>query len=124
MLRRGRRPKWMIDIAKERMDILFSLAEKEYMKYPERANRYVILARNISKKYNTKIPLKWNRSFCKNCYKFLKPGHNSNVRLSNGEIHIRCLECKYVMKIPYKKEKKIKRRTKLESCNVQKRANE
>ena len=40
----------MLNIAKERMDILFSLAEKEFIEYPERSHRYVELARKISKK--------------------------------------------------------------------------
>ena len=124
MLRRGRRPKWMIDIAKERMNILFSLAEKEFSQYPHRSNRYVSLARKISKRYNTKIPLQWNHRFCKKCYKFLKPGKNSIVRLVDGEVHIKCIECDNVMRIPYKNEKKIKRRAKIESHIVKKRANE
>lgn len=120
MLRRGRRPKWMIDIANERMDILFTLAEKEFLSSPHRAHRYVTLARNISKKYNTKIPIKWNRSFCKKCYKFLKVGRNSTVRLSCGEVHIRCQECGHLMRIPYIKEKKLKRKAKLESLKEKK----
>lgn len=123
-MRRGRRPKWMIDIAKERMDILFSLAEKEFTEDPNRAHRYVTLARKISKKYNTKIPLKWNRRFCKKCYKFLKPGKNSHVRLVNEEVNIKCKECDNIMRIPYKREKKIKRRATIESHIVKKRANE
>jgi ribonuclease P protein subunit RPR2 len=124
MLRRGRRPKWMIDIAKERMDILFSLAEKEFTQYPHRAHRYVNLARKISKRYNTKTPLKWNRRFCKRCYKFLKPGKNSHIRLLNEEVHIKCRECGNIMRIPYKKEKKIKRRAIIESHIVKKGTNE
>lgn len=124
MLRRGRRPKWMIEIAKERMDILFTLAEKEFIQYPHRAHRYVTLARNISKRYNTKIPHKWDRRFCKRCYKFLKPGNNSSVRLVNEEVRIKCIECDNIIRIPYKKEKKNKRRATLESHIVKKRANE
>ena len=42
---RGKRPNWMIDIAQERMDILFNRAEKEYKEHPERSHRYVELAR-------------------------------------------------------------------------------
>jgi len=48
-LRRGRRPKWMLEIARERIDILFKLADQEFNQHPERANRYVKLARNIGK---------------------------------------------------------------------------
>ena len=124
ILRRGRKAKWMIDIAIERMDILFSMAKKEFSTNPERSHRYVSLARKISKKYNTKIPPKWRRSYCKNCYKFLSPVHNSSIRLSNGEVNIKCHECGHVMKIPYKKEKKEKRRAKIESYINKKRDNE
>jgi len=114
----------MIDIANERMDILFSLAKKEFSGNPERSDRYVSYARKISKKYNTKIPSKWKRSYCKNCYKFLNPSQNSSVRLCEGEVNIKCHECNHVMKIPYKKEKKLKRRAKIESYIIKKRINE
>lgn len=114
----------MIDIAIERMDILFSIAKKEFSTNPERSHRYVSLARKISKKYNTKIPPKWGRSYCKTCYKFLSPGNNSSVRLVNGEVNIKCHECDCIMKIPYKKEKKEKRRAKIEYYINKKRNDE
>jgi ribonuclease P protein subunit RPR2 len=114
----------MIDIAIERMDILFSMAKKEFSSNPDRSHRYVGLARKISKKYNTKIPVKWKRSYCKSCYKFLDPSKNVSVRLYNGEVNIKCNECNQIMKIPYKKEKKEKRRAKIESCITKKRNNE
>ena len=121
---RRNRPKWIIDIAKERMDILFTNAEKEFFNNPERSNRYVTLARKISTKYNTKIPPQWNRRFCKNCYKFLYPGQNSSVRLIDEKVNIKCEECGHVMKIPYVNEKKLKRRAKIESYTIKKRDNE
>ena len=31
---RGKKPGWMIEIAQERMDILFNRAEKEYKEHP------------------------------------------------------------------------------------------
>jgi len=114
----------MIDIANERMDILFSLAKKEFSDNPDRSHRYVSYARKISKKYNTKIPSKWRRSYCKNCYKFLNPSQNSSIRLCDGEVNIKCYECNHRMKIPYKKEKKLKRRAKIESYIIKKRNNE
>ena len=119
---RGKRPKWMIDIAIERMNILFNRAEMEFITHPERSNRYTELALKLSTKYNTPIPQEWRRRYCKKCKSFLKPGHNSTVRLVNGEVNIFCGECGHVMKIPYKKEKKLKRRAKYDS--KQKRINE
>lgn len=40
-----RKPEWQEDIAKERIEILFRLAENEFKKYPERSRRYIQLAR-------------------------------------------------------------------------------
>lgn len=114
-LSRGKRPKWMIDIAIERMNILFNRAEMEFITHPERSNRYVELALKLSTKYNTKVPYEWSKRYCKECKSFLKPGHNCTVRLVNSEVNIFCGECGHVMKIPYRKEKKLKRRAKYES---------
>lgn len=114
----------MIDIANERMDILFGMAKKEFSVNPDRSHRYVSLARKISKKYTTKIPSKWRRSYCKNCYKFLDPSKNASIRLSGGKINIKCNECNNIMKIPYIKEQKEKRRAKIESKIIKKRNNE
>ena len=52
-LSRGKRPKWMIEIAIERMNILFERAEMEFERHPERSNRYVVLAKKLSTKYNS-----------------------------------------------------------------------
>lgn len=112
---RGKRPKWMIEIAIERMNILFERAEMEFITHPERSNRYVELALKLSTKYNTKVPDEWSRRYCKKCKCFLYPGHNCTVRLVNSEVNIFCGECGHVMKIPYHKEKKLKRRAKYES---------
>ena len=114
-LSRGKRPKWMIEIAIERMNILFERAEMEFITHPERSNRNVELALTLSTKYNTKIPEKWQRRYCKKCKKILYLGHNCTVRLINSEVNIFCGECGHVIKIPYHMEKKLKRRAKYES---------
>lgn len=123
-MRRGRRQKWMIKIAEERINILFNHAEEEITRNPERSNRYVQMARNIAQKYNLKIKPTWNHSYCKNCNQFLRPGLNSQVRLSNSSIIIKCLECGELRRIPYIYEKKERRRRKIESHTVQKRIDE
>ena len=105
----------MIEIAVERMNILFERAQMEFITHPERSNRYVELALKISMKYNTKVPPNWTRRYCRKCHSFLSYGHNSTVRLVNGEVNIFCGECGHIMKIPYHKEKKFKRRAKYDS---------
>lgn len=121
---RGKKPKWIFDIANERIDILFKQAEKEFSQHPERSNRYVELALKISTKYNVRIPQEWNRRYCKNCHKFLYPGHNCTIRLVNSEVNIKCAECGHITNIPYTKEIKSKRRAKIDSYINKKRNNE
>lgn len=104
----------MLSIAEERIDILFNRAEAEFTRNPERSHRYVEMARNIAKKYNMKIPVLWSRRFCRNCHRFLKPGINCSVRLSDSSVVIKCLECGNINKKPYVREKKEKRRRKIE----------
>ncbi len=112
---RGRRPKWMLNIARERIDILFKLAEESFHNHPERSDRYTEMARNIATKYNLRMPSIWKRRFCKKCNKFLKPGNNCHIRLVGSCVTIKCLECGNVVNIPYIKEKKDKRRKVIES---------
>jgi ribonuclease P protein subunit RPR2 len=99
--RRGRRTKEMVNIAEERIDILFNLAEEEALAYnPPRANRYVDLARKIGMRYNVRIPGKFKRKFCKHCHSFLLPGENCRVRIRGGKIVVFCEICKGYMRIP------------------------
>jgi ribonuclease P protein subunit RPR2 len=123
-LRRGRRQKWMIRIAEERINILFQHAEEELTHNPERSHRYVQMARNIGQKYNIKNQPAMKSRICKSCHRFLQPGVNSQIRLSNSSIHIRCLECGEIRRIPYIKEKKERRRKKIESNTFKKRIDE
>ena len=60
--RRGRRTKAMVNIAGERIDILFNLAEEEAKAHKfQRANRYVDLARKIGMRYNVRVPSQYKR---------------------------------------------------------------
>jgi ribonuclease P protein subunit RPR2 len=118
-LRRGRRPKWMIKIAYERLEILFKMAEEEFSLHPLRSHRYVEMARNIAQKYNLKMPSYWRGRYCKGCKRFLKPGLNSKVRLNQQAVTVKCLECGEVSTMPYVKEQKSKRRKKIEPRTFQ-----
>ena len=99
---RGKRPKWILNIANERINILFNLAENEFFTHPERSHRY-------------------GHNLGESCHKFLFPGQNCSIRLVNCTVNIKCSECGHIMKIPYIKEIKSKRRAKIESYIKQKR---
>ena len=74
----NKRPKWMIEIAIERMNILFERAEMEFITPPEGSGRYTELALKLSTKYNTKVPEKWSRRYCRKCKRFLYPGQRKH----------------------------------------------
>ncbi len=98
-----------IKIARERIDILFEEAEKAFRDgHPERANRYVEIARTIAMKVNLKMPVEYKRRFCKHCYSYLVPGKNCTVRLnSKKKIKIiKCEVCGKISRIPYYKKAK------------------
>ncbi len=80
---------------------LFELAEKK--KYESYADRYVQIARKIAMRFNIKLPQELRRKFCHNCYAFLKPGKNCQIRLSKKKISILCLKCGKRTRIGYKK---------------------
>ena len=97
-------------IAKERIEILFSLAEKYAKTMPERAKRYIELAIKIGMRCNVPIPKNLKRRFCKRCHAFLTPGLNCRVRTRKDKqaVVVKCLECGNIMRYPYIKEKKNK----------------
>ncbi|MBI2547442.1 MAG: ribonuclease P [Candidatus Aenigmarchaeota archaeon] len=103
-MRRSQKPEWQTKIAKERIEILFSLAEKEFKGHPERSRRYVELAKKIGLRYNIRLSKGEKDKFCKNCDTLLKPGATSQVRLdkSTKTIKVTCLNCKKVYRRPYK----------------------
>lgn len=85
------------EIALERIEELFRQAELR----PNMAERYVILARKISSRTKTKIPLQYKRRFCKHCNSYLV-GTNSRIRLTRGKKTYFCMNCKTYTRIPYK----------------------
>jgi ribonuclease P protein subunit RPR2 len=104
-MERGRRkPEQHLKIAKERIQILFSLAEKEFKKHPDRSKRYIELARKIGLRYNVRLPKELKRKFCKNCNVLLIPGATSSVRLDSKKkvLNIKCLKCEKNYIYPYR----------------------
>lgn len=87
-------------IAKQRIDILFSQAERIFNEDKTLANRYVQLARKIAMKLRLRMPGNLKRRYCKFCYSYLQPGVNSRSRIRQGKVIISCFECKKFMRIP------------------------
>lgn len=105
--RKGRRTKAMINIAGERIDILFALAEEEALAHKlQRANRYVDLARKIGMRYNVRIPRRHRRRYCKHCHSYLLPSMNCRTRIRGNRIVTFCENCESYMRIPLIREKK------------------
>ena len=92
-------------IALERIKILFREAIKAFKKYPERAHRYIFIARKIAMKTKTKIPSNLKKRYCKHCYKFLQPGVNCRIRVKNKTMIYYCLNCRKYMRFPFKEIK-------------------
>jgi ribonuclease P protein subunit RPR2 len=88
-------------IARERILELFEEAEKVFKKHPERADRYVELARKIAMKYKIRLQKELKKRFCKHCYKYLMPGANCRVRLNKEKVVYYCFHCKKYMRFPY-----------------------
>ncbi len=101
--RSRRKPSELVDIANERIEILFSRAQAEFSEHPELSNRYVEIARDIAKKFNIHIPVELRRKFCKKCGSYLVPGNNLTVRLLSKEKKIvrKCSVCGDEKKVPY-----------------------
>jgi len=102
--RSRRKPSELVDIANERIAILFSRAEIEFKEHPELSNRYVEIARDIAKKFNIHIPVELRRKFCKKCGSYLVPGNNLTVRLLSKEKKVlrTCEVCKDEKKVLYR----------------------
>jgi ribonuclease P protein subunit RPR2 len=95
-----------VKIAKERIDILFKLAEKELKKNPKRSRRYIELARRIGMRCNVRLTPEQRRNFCKKCNQLLIPKKTCIVEVnSQGKlIKIKCLNCGFLYRKPYVKK--------------------
>ncbi len=94
----GRR-KFYKKIARERIEILFNLAEKE--KDEKLRDRYAELIIKIARKARIKLPLKIKRRICRKCFTFWIPGVNLKVRMGNkGKVIYHCLKCGRVYRFP------------------------
>jgi len=106
-MKRGKKPQWQKDIAKERIKILLSLARKQLDDHPERSKRYVGLARKISMRYNIRLEKSIKKSICKKCDSLLLSGKTSLNRFDfkKKTLNIICKNCGNIIRIPYKVKK-------------------
>lgn len=98
----GRKKPYNVDMAEERIERLFVLAEKAFPERPELADRYVEIARDISMRHRVSIPGDLKRRVCKECHAYLVPGRNSRTRLDGRNVVITCLKCGAIKRYPYK----------------------
>lgn len=100
---RRHKPDFISRIARERIGILFRLADESARTHPERSKRYIGLARKIGTRYLVRFPKKLKLSFCKSCNSPLIPGYNLKVRLKprHKVIEYAC-ECGEVKRLSYR----------------------
>ena len=89
-------------IAGERVELLMGMAKEEAKVNPERAKRYVELARRIAMRYRVHMPRGLARGFCKKCGMPWVHGFNVKVRAKARE---KCMEyecsCGAKRRFPY-----------------------
>jgi ribonuclease P protein subunit RPR2 len=84
----------MVRIARERIDDLFALAEREAAAgHPGLADRYVELARRVGMRYNVRVLPEYRELHCRGCAAFWVEGRTVRTRLRGGLRVRTCLRC-------------------------------
>ena len=94
-------------IARERIHILFTLAETMFSHEPELVQLYVTLARKIGMRYKVRLPREHRWKICHNCKSYLRPGRTCRVRFqSKRESHIviTCFMCGKSNRMPLRRK--------------------
>ncbi|MGC9444098.1 MAG: ribonuclease P protein component 4 [Candidatus Methanospirareceae archaeon] len=95
--------KQIADLAEERIERLFELAEiAAQAGQDQRSDRYTQLARAIGMRYRVRIPRHLKMRLCTRCYRLLIPGKTARVRLRSEYMTTTCLRCGEQMRRPYK----------------------
>ncbi len=103
---RGKKPEYQLRIARERIEILLNLAEKELRKHPKRSRRYVELTRKIGMRYNVNMPKGFKFKYCRKCGAYLLPSRNVRVRLTGKRLTYQCTHCGYFYRMPIGERRK------------------
>jgi len=80
-------------IAAERIERLFSLANEEFGKNPVHSHAWIQLAFRIATRNRVRIPKQFKQAYCKKCHSFLVEGKNKKTTKKNGIAEIHCGEC-------------------------------
>ncbi|MBD3310248.1 hypothetical protein GF351_03440 [Candidatus Woesearchaeota archaeon] len=103
------------EIARQRIRELFDQAKKMFSTDPKLSDRYVRLAKKLSMKYKVRIPQELRRRMCKHCLAYLVPDKTSQTRTKEGKVVIHCLRCGGIMRVPYLRERKARRKAQYDS---------
>jgi ribonuclease P protein subunit RPR2 len=103
------KPIHQVKIAKERIAILFEMAERKVKGDPKLADRYVELARKIGMRYNVRIPPELRKRVCKSCKSYLHPGITSTQKTEKGWLIITCKACGKKNRFSLERAKRRKR---------------
>lgn len=95
-------------IALERIEHLFSEADKCFAHRPGRADHYVKQARRLGMRYNVRIPAAYKLNYCRQCQCYLKLGVNARVRTRSDRqaVVFTCLKCGWIRRYGYGKPHK------------------
>ena len=88
---------------KTEIEELFSAAKDIFPKEPELAHRYIELARKKAQSANVRFSSEQRRQYCHNCYHYLYPSKNCDVRIDSQEkmlLHI-CKDCEHANRFGY-----------------------
>ncbi len=91
----------MVRIARTRVSDLFALAEREAAGGDlALADRYVLLARRVSTRYNVRLPRTYGELYCRGCSAFWVEGRTVRTRLRSGRRVRTCLKCGRARRAP------------------------
>jgi len=88
---------------------LFVLADEVFPNNPDRATRYVDLARKLGMKYKIRMTSEQQRRFCKHCYCYVRSGVNGRSRLRDGKLVMTCFACQKHTRYGYGKEQQAQK---------------
>jgi len=92
-------------LARGRIELLFAEAAKLFPTHPERADRYVALARRLGMRYTVRVPKTYRLNYCRQCNSFLKVGVNARIRTRSDTkaVVFTCMKCGWIRRFPYAK---------------------